>query len=178
MLRSILLTALLVAAPSASAQWSMSQMMAEVVPTVVEAAATDFSDLRGELLASNGTDSLWVSAYAPEGPGGPLYAQTDHRVSAGESAFWFSIPGPADVIETVFYQTVGVADTALGSNEGDDGLGWAYQQTDLDGGRLVSQWSECGQSGRVVEAIYTPTADGAELLFATVRHAEGCAEVD
>ena len=71
-----------------------------------------------------------------------------------------------------------VADTALGSNEGDDGLGWAYQQTDLDGGRLVSQWSECGQSGRVVEAIYTPTADGAELLFATVRHAEGCAEVD
>ena len=139
MLRSILLTALLVAAPSASAQWSMSQMMAEVVPTVVEAAATDFSDLRGELLASNGTDSLWVSAYAPEGPGGPLYAQTDHRVSAGESAFWFSIPGPADVIETVFYQTVGVADTALGSNEGDDGLGWVYQQTDLDGGRLVSQ---------------------------------------
>ena len=52
MLRSILLTALLVAAPSASAQWSMSQMMAEVVPTVVEAAATDFSDLRGELLAA------------------------------------------------------------------------------------------------------------------------------
>ena len=43
---------------------------------------------------------------------------------------------------------------------------------------LARDWRPSGASLFVVEAIYTPTADGAELLFATVRHAEGCAEVD
>ena len=175
MIRTLpILLAFLCSAP-ASAQWSIREMVDDMLPVVIDAAADDFASLRGDLVASNGEDSLWVASYGPAGPSGPMYAQTDHRVSRGVSSYWFTIPAAdAEGLMRLYDIAVGSADTFLGPYE--DALGWRPLSRSLEGGRSVAQWLECGEDGRVVELIYTPTPEGAEVMFVTANNSGGCPE--
>ena len=169
-MRLLLLLALVVALPASAQSWSMGDMLTEMAPVLVDAASTDFASLRGALLNTRGTDSLWASTYRPEGPSGPLYSRIAMNASVNQSMLWFSIQATdTTYAQRLFGTAIGTLNQQVGSVDEENGLGWMLAVAENSAVRKVVQWVECAQVGRVVEAIYQPTETGADVMVSVVR---------
>jgi hypothetical protein len=176
LMRLLPLLALVLTLPTAAQTWSLDGMLAEMVPVLVDAAESDFAPLRGDVLDTQGPDTLWASTYRPTGPSGPLFSRTAMNVSIGQSMFWFTISGTdSTFVQRLFGTALGRFNAELGSVEGMEGLGWTLAVAENSNTRKVVQWIECADVGRVAEVVYTPKQEGAEISISVVRRGgQGC----
>ncbi len=157
----VLMPAMALAQPADD--WTITSMLTDdFLPAALMHSETGFVNLRGEVFASNGADTLWVSTYQPSGPNGaelPVQVKVDRTPGTGISQMLMTLPS-----ETVGFgnQMFGMSREAFDATFGPDGLNWTrLENIDPDAGMAVTEYHECptGQVGRAAIVVLQALPD-------------------
>ncbi|WP_412060238.1 hypothetical protein [Rubrivirga sp. IMCC45206] len=149
-------------------EWTITSMLTDdFLPAALAHSETAFVDLRGEVFASRGPDTLWVSTYQPAGPDGgplPIQVKVDHTPDSGVSQMLMTLPS-----ETVGFgnQMFGMGREALDATFGASGLGWTrLENIDPEAGLALTEYHECpGPTGRAAIVVLRALPDRPGFSF-------------